>query len=65
MGVFAMNNEMKSLLYKLREAINTINKKQILGLYDEINLLNFDEIEGWLLDEYEVLTELGNDVLYS
>jgi len=72
--------ELKPMLEKklldLRSAIDGNSKNAILRLYDEINeMIDFDDLpaddpklledfqEMWM--RYDVLVELGNDVLYD
>ena len=66
MDLNVVNIEMENRLKELRAAIKSKNKKRILYLYEEINLMDFiDGMQTSLLDEYDELTGQGNDILYS
>lgn len=53
----------KEQIGKLQTAISTKNKKDILAVYEKINLMNFNTIPEYLLDEYDLLVETGNEII--
>lgn len=60
-----MGTKFHEKLTELLQAIHQRDKKLILGLYDEINLFDFDLISSTDLDIFDGLIDEGNDILYD
>lgn len=57
--------KLKAITDRLEAAIDAKDKKQILAIYDEVEAMDLENIDGHVWTLYQIAVSDANDILYA